>query len=540
MHAFHFRVQYISYPWFQLLATEKSTDPLLEDTVVSKLLMELGMKLNFSDGNTWKTRSFIGELTNYLKTGNCGPMTNKMVMWNPTLLQPYRSLWMVFGLSSPFECYLPFPYQLKSSDNLSNHKSGNFQLFHHCLAVLKDQMVHYRSRMKNITFSFHLGDCLQHSMLNPHWSNRFTVVHTSNLLDVVGLANLLSAVSNCLFKEDPYALIITNSSKWFNYKPTIAQYIEASLSCPLTLIPTIYGLRLVDHILLGSSVPTNLCKNTPVSTRLNWQRAPVTYSDNVKLEMSPDLIDCLKNIFNMCYFVSQGVGSSPVYNTIRCTPMTYSYIIESLKKRNCFLEFGDEYLLDPKISPRILLLTWRTQQLWMNGGEVLQCEMTSSFKLDSPDIRLLDRPVKLLLIPADQIRKFERLHREIVASDGLVNLPTPESLLQDCHYVENIQLTCSADATHETVYVSFLLDVHHGLNDSYYVYLLDALYSLPIFKLGRLSLFKKTITTNPFPFGTDSRPISSPTEEDALLVNCHELNDSYIIHIADPNVNWGN
>ena len=536
----NFRVRYITLPW-QSMASDADTnaDPFsLLAELTPKIIVPLQFKLQFNDWkNTSKCKSFKDELANYLKTGNCSPMPKKTVCINPTLFQADTNQWLVYGLSNPFESYLPFPYEkLMSTDR--PRKTRKFPLFHHCLAVLKDQIVQYRLRMDNISFSFYLGDCLMHSILNPHWKNRFTVVHTSHLADIVGLANLLPSVSNCLAKDDPYALIVTNSSNSYYFKSgSVAEYIEASLRCPLTLIPTIYGLRLMDHILLGSSVPVTFSKSFAAPTCLKWQRSPSIYSDNVNLEISPPLPNCLTDICNMCFFESRGVGTNPdVFRTglIHCTPMTYNYIIQSLRSRSSFLEMDDRYFLCPDV-PEKLELAWQTQKLWMNGEKVLQYERTSTFKLDSPDIRLADRPVKLILIPGHQIQKFADVHQEIVANDGVVKLPTPESFIKGCHYVENIHLSYSRDDTHEKVYVSFLLDSNHNLEDSYYVCLVDALYSLPIFSFGRLSLFKKMMTRNPKPFGIDSRSVSSSAPDSLVQISCFETEDSYNFSIIDPN-----
>ena len=80
--------------------------------------------------------------------------------------------------------------------------------------------------------------------------NYFQVIDCSNLADHYGMANLIPAARNCL-AEDLNAVILTNSLTWQLLKPTVPEYVETALMCPMTVIPTLYGLRLTDHVQLG-------------------------------------------------------------------------------------------------------------------------------------------------------------------------------------------------------------------------------------------------------------------------------------------------
>ena len=65
---------------------------------------------------------------------------------------------------------------------------------------------------------------------------------------------------------------------------TVAEFIELEMTCPLTMIPTIYGLKLLDHVQLGNSTCNSLhdfFRSKTYST-VKWSIAPVTYSTNVQ------------------------------------------------------------------------------------------------------------------------------------------------------------------------------------------------------------------------------------------------------------------
>ena len=77
------------------------------------------------------------------------------------------------------------------------------------------------------------------------------VVHCPDeQVDLVGLPNLLPIVSQCLNGDFPEALLLTDVflTQFEDRERSLAKSLEMKLCCPLTLVPTVYGV-------LGSSKP---------------------------------------------------------------------------------------------------------------------------------------------------------------------------------------------------------------------------------------------------------------------------------------------
>ena len=101
--------------------------------------------------------------------------------------------------------------------------------------------------------------------------------------------------------DDPDAVILTDTVSWQFIKPSVAEFVELSLCCPLSMIPTLYGLKLLDNVRLGSSVPVKVWREVPNSIPLRWQRA-LNYSANVELDLSPALKNAINRLKELCFY----------------------------------------------------------------------------------------------------------------------------------------------------------------------------------------------------------------------------------------------
>lgn len=71
------------------------------------------------------------------------------------------------------------------------------------------------------------------------------------MLEGIGLANIITATYNCLTDENPDSLLLTETDcPWTDSDATLTNYVESSLCCPISMIPTIYGYRLANHLKL--------------------------------------------------------------------------------------------------------------------------------------------------------------------------------------------------------------------------------------------------------------------------------------------------
>ena len=172
-----------------------------------------------------------------------------------------------------------------------------------CKTRLQWLVTEWRSRKHRIIFHFHIGDCIDLCRRNESMWNKFHVIYTFDLADRhAGLANLIPAALDCLSIENPQSLLLTETTAWVKLEnPTVSEFVEISLGCPLSLVPTLYGVRLVNHHRLGS--PDCLKLHDFLFTKpvtLQGLRAPA-YSDNVVMGISPSFKMALERLAELCF-----------------------------------------------------------------------------------------------------------------------------------------------------------------------------------------------------------------------------------------------
>ena len=171
-----------------------------------------------------------------------------------------------------------------------------------------------RARRDRVFFYFHFGDCLELCLREETMKKKFQVIHCSNtILEMAGLVNLLSAASGCLTNPDAVLLVNIAISCVRSYSSKlnspIVEFIESSLCCSFSMIPTLNGLRLTNHLQLGSPIPVKLHEDIVKNlvTTLKWQLS-LNYSSNIPLEISPDLGSAIDKLaasqFKSCDFCS--------------------------------------------------------------------------------------------------------------------------------------------------------------------------------------------------------------------------------------------
>ena len=172
------------------------------------------------------------------------------------LLEPLTHRWIVPHTAFPFNGYLPFTISLKVDDESSRSPATSY-----CQKILQSLGWAYRQSLQRIKFVFHLDDPLELCYKKAADFNfKFNIVHCSPLMaEQFGLANDINATGQILSKE-PESILITESSNWSTLSPTVIKYAEESLCAPLSMLPTMYGVRLAD--------PSN-------PSRLIWRRVPI-------------------------------------------------------------------------------------------------------------------------------------------------------------------------------------------------------------------------------------------------------------------------
>jgi len=154
---------------------------------------------------------------------------------------------------------------------------------------------------------------------------------------------------------------LTETSRWVNFqKSTVAEYVELVLACPLSMIPTVYGLRLANHLLLGSSDCANLHDLTSSNlVTLKWLKTASTYSNNIKLAVSPALKSTIDRITSFIMWrrvmevntedIEQYTGEIAKM-WLPYTPLTVMYVLQSLARRCQWVQGAFEFLLETEVS----------------------------------------------------------------------------------------------------------------------------------------------------------------------------------------------
>ena len=461
------------------------------------------------------------ELKNFFKAGNCKPLDGKEVCINPTLLEVPTNQWLVHFLACPVEGFVP----ILNSSALVDRNDGQI-LLRHCQTILKERFVKFGTLKENVVFYFHIGDCLVLCLSDPQLKNQFQVIDTSNVADHAGPANLLHAASNCL-DDEPNSLLMTESMNWQSLKPSVLEYVESSLCCPLSMIPTLYGLRLANHLRLGSCIPVNVFRNAPNPVTLTWKKVPA-YSANIGLNVSPDVKSALIQLQKLCFFIKESYPYPQEMCGMRMyTPMTFYFIVQSLISRSAWVQSPSlsSLLMFPLI-PHSLQLAWRAQQDWFAGREVLQFQLTCAPSCSDIHI-LMNSLMRLVLVPSEQ---FIGYMSQMVTRNGILSVTN--DLKKDSHYIDNIQLSTkhTADQKLEEVSVTFLLPKDHGLTDLHFAFAIEISSSTVIFPFVCLGMFRQTPVRNSIPLKLNPRSIAS-TNNQLQVVSCTESQDRYELEV---------
>ena len=444
----------------------------------------------------------------FFLTTNCSVKEDVNICLNPMLLEPFTHRWIMPFSAYPLNGYLPFNLPDLIDSFQTDERSVKGPSTRHCQKRLQALIVAFRHSMHQIKFIFHLEDPLELCYANSSDFNfKFDVVHCSPFLaDQFGLANILNATGQILSPE-PESILLTESSNWSSLAPTVGQYVEESLCVPLSMLPTIYGVRLAD--------PSN-------PSRLVWRRVPVY--KNVRLDLMPSLKPYLDQLAAKCFVDTgrrqkqqqrkkqqmdfSGLGQEKC--GLSCyTPQTYNYILANAADRA-----GVGY--DPKVpEDRRFSLTQRTSNHWnlmtkaaviavrLNfGSEQMSCinqHLTQfprivRYSAAVPlDLILLDsntvaagQPLllRLLLLPAALYLQLKK--------DEPVSLTSQDD---DVHYIDNIYHRWikneSSEQQLQGVGISFILVDDHGLSDTHCAVAIDLRTGKPVVPLGSFDSLKK-------------------------------------------------
>ena len=398
-----------------------------------------------------------------------------------------------------------------------------------CKSKLEALVAELVVRKDRNRFHFYFGDSLELCLTNEEWKNKFHVIHCPNAYaDYVKLKNLLPIASQCLNGDFPEAVLVTEFSKLGTEGKilSIADTVEFTLKCPLTMIPTVYGVKLLDHLRLGISVGYKLHdRNSSRSAfALTWTKAPIAYSTEIQLELSPALKSVFTALVEECFIqADSSLFSAPgtnyyrslflqIQNFVRNSPLTFFNILQSLMNRDNLVEGTVDSLIRQCLPPRYHL-AWRTLQHWMTGEEVLL------FYTNDEDIR------KAIFNEKSEVLELSHVQFVLKSMDGKTRYRTGEVLdenfFSDTHFAFNLNW----EGTDDEFAVSFLLPKDQSRNSTAKLFVIDAdtkklLYSVSL----RAQSMQRQVVTNPNP-----RRVVRPSilSNPSIAVRCQESEDEY-------------
>ena len=304
------------------------------------------------------------EIEQYFTTGNCdGSRKENAACPNPTFLEPVTGQWHAHYTACPFSGYFPLP--LQEVEEKAHDNKGRILSF--CQFELKKLLVDFRKRIRDVKFSFHVCDGLEFCYLDSPLN--FDIIDASDLGDVVGLVNVLNAATQKLRSDQ--SVLVTETVQWNKVPPKLSQYIQEVLCCPLSLIPTIYGLRLVDHFELGPETPLNI--NAMKLRRFRWKTT--LPFEGVSLVLSQSLKRSLKKLRDECFRLSPSSVFISKNTGVRCgmfcySPLTFHYVVGDMIRRGGFRD--PTALMPSALSrlPPVFGQSLETTQAWMTHRPV--------------------------------------------------------------------------------------------------------------------------------------------------------------------------
>ena len=363
---------------FQVKPTLPDEGDILQWTqVIKRRIME---KINYGNLSSRQWLFDIQQdLDEFLFSGNIwlGYSTDYAphVSPNVTLLSLEHNYWSVNYLASPLDAYFPISVEDRTINDLC-YLSPLRPSYSYCRDKLKKMVQYVQACKERIQFSF--VTCQLHQF--KAGEDRFHVVHCSDTGERIGLANILPVATNFLLDKD--SVLVLEVPKLPLKLPTVAKFVEFSLRCPISMMPTVYGFRLANHVELGSPVPVNFHDfKSAGSIKLLWHKA-APFSGNMKLGVSSELIKATILLAKCCFTPCYTPNASEVQ--LPYTPLTFFNVVHSLLERCGWIR---DYLtlqegcspLSPMMVTPFYRLAWKTYKDFLMDQPVLVFTATRSF-----------------------------------------------------------------------------------------------------------------------------------------------------------------
>ena len=224
-------------------------------------------------------KDILHVIGNYFKTGNSDLNEETDIFINPTFLETSTNCWSVLFSAHPYEEYL----------TITKETVPQKAFLHHCHEMLRKRLTLWRALEPTISLTFHIGDALD--LCYHRLTDKFDLIDASSLCDRVGLVDLMTATDLCLC-DDGNAVLLSEKLVLSSSTICIAEYVQETLCSPLSMLATIYGLVLSNHVLLGNPVPLTQVRRVCVS--LTWKRS---HHSNLTMTLTPSISSIIEQLY---------------------------------------------------------------------------------------------------------------------------------------------------------------------------------------------------------------------------------------------------
>lgn len=486
------------------------------DAAVLELSEEVESHIGIENLTDNERENIRFEIEFYFESGSC---RDKNVICevcvNPTLLDPTNLSWQVFHRLSPFDSYLPLVKKELSS-------SRSWILIRSCQKILKSLVYSYRTRIQEIKIFFHLKDPLEFCYSYP---SKFDIIDCSNLPDQLGLVNIINACSERL-AEDHQAMLFTETLNWTNLSSSVEEYLEKALCTSLSMIPTIYGLRLVDRVELGASAFVNLRCKTALPVHLRWQKVPSF--QNLTLDPSPEINRFLDQLADKCFDILfprklDGSHEGDGCGMLCYTPLTFDYVVNSMINR----VGGDRWLNEERQckgwTSNLFVLARRTAKAWRKGQPILN--LTAKMQVCQDHVLNESSMLRLVLFPCATFPEANSKGKIDVSGPGI-------------HMIDNMKIeTKKVPDGSEIIIVSFLLPADHGLENTHLAFLLDLEDGTVSYVFKSLRSMRAVNFCQPHPIPSkrfEQHPSDASSQFQMVIFSCTESVNDYQLKISIP------
>lgn len=490
----------------------------------------------------------ISEESDYLRTGNTWPSdcNNNKTYINPTLLKPdATNQWLVDPAVCPFNDYIPLP--IGELERLS-HEEGF--LSKHCQKKFKLLLSACRRQMEKVNVIFHVGNPLE---LCYSAQAKFHAVYCSSpLAEEMGLANVINAAGRVLSEEPETTLVIEVSRSEMLRHMDASHYVEEALCVPLSVMPSLFGLRLffpTDRI--GESLPNDF-ESSHVCLIL--KRTP-PFRD-IKLQVQSSWATYFEKLSKKC-FTFQDYQPEDDHSLKTYTPLTYFFTLQAAAER---AGRGNEPIARREILNRchpFFKLSARTIIQWMWITKSFHIANSLKVSIASIEKHLSSfANVKLYSgsVQFDEIDLYEFFEKRMInraPSVRLILLPTallsmldmrkPISwhLIPEAHCMDNVRLELTKSLKHGSGWIrfSFPLISDHGLSETHSVVFVDFPTGIFLASIGLMEhlLEEPFNQVNPFANGGPDLPEeilgSLPGGYPLFVQSCIEADNFYQVFI---------